>query len=90
MAEVGFTDPLKTIEPRWREDDLACYRAIARRPPTIFGADGQPATISSEIGPWSVIRLSLVRSGDALVVRAVSIIELQTRNPFRNHHMAVG
>src|SRR5258708_7137265 len=83
MAEVGFPDPLQGIEPRWCEDDLACYRSIARRPPAILDRGGQAVALLSEIGPRSVIKLSLVQSGSALVVRAVMVLELHTDNPFQ-------
>jgi hypothetical protein len=83
MAEFSVTEPLAGVPVHWTENGQPSYRAISRRPVPLLSKDGQPVTLSSEIGPDSLVRLSLARSGNALVIKAVSVIEHRSFNPFR-------
>lgn len=52
--------------------------AISRRAVPIVDSDGVPMILQTEIGPGSIIRLSLDKS----IIKAVCVIEHKFPNPF--------
>jgi hypothetical protein len=84
MMEVGLQVALSGIEPALMEDGMLVYRLIARQQPIVVDSEGQALALASEIGPGSVVRVSLIRRKTALVIRAVSVIELRAVNLFHS------
>jgi hypothetical protein len=84
MMEIGLQLALPTIKPAFAEDGVLVYRLIACQQPIIVDSEGQALALTSEIGPGSVVRVSLVRRRTTPVVRAVSVIGHRTVNLFHS------
>ena len=74
-ANLAYPVPLCRFRAAYVEGVLHCYALIARRQPIIVDASGQPFALPSEVGPGSIVRVSLFQQTTALVMREVSVIE---------------
>lgn len=84
MMEAGLPVGLPDIDPALVEHGMRVYRLIARQQPIVVDSEGQALALASEIGPGSIVRVSLIQRATALVIRAVSVIELRAVNLFHS------
>jgi hypothetical protein len=82
MAEVSLPDPLDSVPPTFLENGQSVYRVVARRQPVLMDGQRKAAALAGEIGPGSVVRLSLMPSGRSLIVRAALILEHRMHDVF--------
>lgn len=82
VVEIGLVDPIDGIEPMSVEDGKHVYMFASMTHPPVYNERGEPVRLTAEIGPGSVVKLALKRSGAAYVLNAVSLVEHVIHNPF--------
>src|ERR1019366_3897071 len=59
-AEITLPDPLNSVPPTFLENGQSIYRVMARRQPILMDGQRTPVALTGEMGPGSVVRLSLL------------------------------